>query len=169
MIADRAEVGFAEAAAEFWVVAVGSPVLGQRADGRDADALAVINAPGLACGAFFGQADASAKLGVVDESGVAIVDCSIASATAFLTIEVIIIINIEKFCSCTILLNVAFTAAMIVVPVVASGTLHGGASALACVTTPVEVVGAHMRAALASTYTRVENLAVGAFRGRAHA
>ncbi len=131
MVADSAEVGLAEAAAVIWVFDIGSPVLGQRADGREADALAVLNAPGEAWGAFVGLADALAKLGVVDVSDRAVGDWSVASATTFFGIEIIIIIYVYRFLSGTVGKNIAVAAAMLVVPVVAGGTLHGGAVAAA--------------------------------------
>lgn len=131
VVTNGAEMGFAEATAVLGVFNIGSPVLGQRANGWEADALAVLNAPGKTSAAFLRLADALAKFGVVDVSFIAGVDWSEASATTFFGIEIIIIIYVDRFLSVTVGKNFAVAAAMLVVPVVAGGTLHGGAVAAA--------------------------------------
>lgn len=131
MVADGTEMRFAEAAAVLGVFNIGSPVLGQRAHSWEAYALAVLDAPGETFSALLRLASALAKFGVVDVSFSAGGHWAEASATTFFGIEIIIIIYVDRFLSVTAGKNFAVAAAMLVVPVVAGGTLHGGAVAAA--------------------------------------
>ena len=66
MVADLAQTGLAEAAAVGWLINVSSPVLGEWADLRLADASTVLYTPCQASSAVFWGADASTKLSVED-------------------------------------------------------------------------------------------------------
>ena len=66
MVAGLAQMWLAEAAAIGWLINVSSPVLGERADLRLANATTVLNTPCHTWIAVFWNADASTKLGVED-------------------------------------------------------------------------------------------------------
>ena len=130
-------MGLAEAAAVGWLINVRSPVLGERADFRLADASTVHNAPCQASSAVFWGADASTEVSVKDGTCFARDNWFETFALALFCVEVVVAgVRLAHG------IKLADAIAVLMVPIVIFIAVDRRALALTSFRVPVEVVRA---------------------------